>query len=652
MTSPASPERLPLTSPDLAAERLARLRELLPGAFAEGKLVPEKLAELVGVAALSATPERYGLSYAGRAEALREMLASSPGTLRPERDKSVAWDATENLIIEGDNLHVLKLLQSAYAGAVKLIYIDPPYNTGNDFVYPDDFRAGVKHYKELTQQALSTNAETSGRYHSDWLKMMHPRLALARNLLRDDGVIFVSIDDHEVHNLRLLMDEVFGEENFIAQVTIQTNPKGRVLDPHFARTHDFVIIYSREHLGEELGVEKSADQIREEFSESDDKGSFRALELRNTHRQFGRHNRRKLWYGIFVDPNDGSVSLERSEKHTEEVWPRWDDGFEGCWTWGEPKVKGETSDLIGRLVNGRWKIFRKARPTREDGEPIRKKLKTIFVDKDFHTEKGQAAVDALLGNTIFQAPKPVELLKTFFQLGRPSDLILDFFAGSGTTGQAVLELNRQDGGNRKFILVQFPEPTGRADFPTIADITRERVRRVIKKLNTEDTENTEKQEGQLPLAPDSAISALKESVPGFRAYRLDDSNFKLWDADAAPADAEALAKQLELMAHNVLDGRGDDDLLAELLLKCGHPGVTLTSAVETREVAGAPVHLLAEGRLAICLSRALSQEILRGVVALKPQRVLCLDVGFHGNDQVKTNTVLEMKSHGVQFQTV
>jgi adenine-specific DNA-methyltransferase len=349
MDDTAAPDRLPLTSPDLAADRLARLRELLPGAFSEGKLVPQKLAELVGAAALSTTPERYGLSYTGRAEALRESLAPSHGTLRSDPAASVAWDATENLIIEGDNLHVLKLLQAAYAGAVKLIYIDPPYNTGNDFVYPDDFRAGVARYKELTEQTLTTNPETSGRYHSDWLKMMHPRLALARNLLRDDGVIFVSIDDHEAHNLRLLMDEVFGEENFIAQVTVQTNPKGRVLDPHFARTHDFVIIYSKGPLEEELGVEKSAEQIEEEFNESDELGAFRSLELRNTHRQFGRHNRRKLWYALYVAPLDGTVSLEKTDQHSEEVWPRWEDGFEGCWTWGEPKVKAQPKDLCGRL---------------------------------------------------------------------------------------------------------------------------------------------------------------------------------------------------------------------------------------------------------------------------------------------------------------
>ncbi len=633
MSDSAKPARLPLTSPDLAAERLARLRELLPGAFAEGKLVPARLAELVGAAAVSSSPERYGLSYAGRAEALRETLAPSHGTLRPDAAASVAWDATENLIIEGDNLHVLKLLQSAYAGAVKLIYIDPPYNTGNDFVYPDDFRAGVAHYKEITGQTLSTNAETSGRYHSDWLKLMHPRLALARNLLRDDGVIFVSIDDHEVHNLRLLMDEVFGEENFVAQVTVQTNPKGRVLDPHFARTHDLVLIYSKGYLEEDLGVEKSADQIRDEFDEFDEKGAFRSLELRNTHRQFGRHNRRKLWYAIFANPSTGKVSLEHSSETPIEIWPKWEDGFEGCWTWGEPKVKSESADLYARQVNGRWKVYRKARPVNADGEVVRKKLKTIFIDRDFHTEKGQAVFDDLVKPGLFQAPKPVALLQTLLQLGKPDDLILDFFGGSGTTAQAVLELNRQDGGDRKFILVQLPEKTGRTDFPTIADITRERVRRVIARRQA-----------------DLATGGTR--AEGFRAYRLDESNFKVWDGEAAPRDGEGLARQLELMAHNVHDGRSDEDLLAEILLKCGHPGITLGSPVEVRTVAGQPVHLLAAGALVICLGRTLTREGLRGVIALAPKRVLCLDVGFHGNDELKTNTVLEMKSHGIQFQTV
>jgi adenine-specific DNA-methyltransferase len=628
--APASsvrPEALPLTSPDLAAARLARLRELLPGAFAEGKLVPEKLAELVGAAALSATPERYGLSYAGRAEALRETLAPSPGTLRPDREKSVAWDATENLVIEGDNLHVLKLLQSAYAGAVKLIYIDPPYNTGNDFVYPDDFRAGVKHYKELTQQTLSTNAETSGRYHSDWLKMMHPRLALARNLLRDDGVIFVSIDDHEVHNLRLLMDEVFGEENFIGEIVWKCRqfPDARA-GSGLSTDHEYLVAYSWNAGVTLRGVPR--DESKFDNPDNDPRGAWMSRSLLGLAPKEARPN---LHYSI-TDPKTGQIFN-----------PPADTG----WRYAK--------DRMERMIEEGKILF----PASLSGRPREKKFRAELESEnkafpsiidDVFTSGGTKDIRELFGTDVIQFPKPAELIqRVIAQAAGPSDLILDFFAGSGTTGQAVLELNRQDGGNRKFILVQFPEPTGRADFPTIADITRERVRRVIQKLNAKDAENTENQKAELPL---SADSALKKSVPGFRAYRLDDSNFKLWDGDAAPADAAALAKQLELIAHNVLDGRGDEDVLAELLLKCGHPGVTLTSAVETRAVAGAPVHLLAEGRLAICLGRALTPEILRGVIALQPQRVLCLDVGFQGNDPLKTNTVLEMKSHGIQFQTV
>ncbi|MBI5424362.1 MAG: site-specific DNA-methyltransferase [Opitutae bacterium] len=641
MTSPASPERLPLSSPDLAAERLARLRELLPGAFTEGKLVPAKLAELVGAAALSATPERYGLSYAGRAEALREMLAPSPGTLRPDREKSVAWDATENLIVEGDNLHVLKLLQSAYAGAVKLIYIDPPYNTGNDFVYPDDFRAGVRHYKELTQQTLSTNAETSGRYHSDWLKMMHPRLALARNLLRDDGVIFVSIDDHEVQSLRPIMDEVFGEENFVAQLIWKRmdSPSRNDEDRKFSAYHEYLLVYARGDA--EVGITREhRPGIVDAYPLTlPDGRKARRRQLRKNGKSAAREDRETMWYDLTAP--DGT-----------QVWPKDPvEGWEGRWALSRKTWDDRTADGMTEWIKRDYGWVPYYIETAPDAPTA--PWSTIWDDVD-QNRQAKAELNELMGSvTADMTPKPTSLLRKLIGLAAgPSDLILDFFAGSGTTGQAVLELNRQDGGNRKFILVQFPEPTGRADFPTIADITRERVRRVIKKLNTEDAENTEKQKAELPLSATSVASGLKKSVPGFRAYQLDDSNFKLWDTDAAPTDAAALAKQLELMAHNVLDGRGDDDLLAELLLKCGHPGVTLTSAVETREVAGAPVHLLAEGRLALCLARALTQEVLRGIVALKPQRVLCLDVGFHGNDQLKTNTVLEMKSHGVQFQTV
>jgi len=310
----------------------------------------------------------------------------------------------------------------------------------------------------------------------------------------------------------------------------------------------------------------------------------------------------------------------------EEIWP------EKQWQWSSERVTTAlaNNELVFRRSKERWVVDYKQYLRDADGNERQAKLFSILEGP--YTQIGTAELKELFPEgTPFDFPKPVGLASKLFQLIGPDDLILDFFAGSGTTGQAVLELNRQDGGNRKFILVQLPEKTGREDFPTIADITRERVRRVIARR------------------PADLASGQPE---GFRAYRLEESNFKLWDGEAAPRDAEGLAKQLELMVHNLVEGRSDEDLFAEILLKCGHPGVTLSSPVEVREVAGQTVHLLAEGRLAICLGRELTREGLRGLAALSPKRVLCLDAGFQGNDELKTNTVLEMKSHGIQFQTV
>jgi adenine-specific DNA-methyltransferase len=630
MSQAPAPERLPLTTPDLAAERLARLRELLPGAIVEGKVVTERLAELVGAAQVSTSAERYGLSYAGRGDAVREMLAPSNGTLRPDRDASENWDATENLIIEGDNLHVLKLLQSAYAGSVKLIYIDPPYNTGNDFVYPDDFRQGVAHYKEQTQQTLTTNPETSGRYHSDWLKMMHPRLALARNLLKDDGVIFVSIDDHEVHNLRLLMDEVFGEENFVGQILWRARnfadarpQRGLSVD------HEYMVVYGRSEQSRISG--KQRDEGKYANPDADPRGPWTSCSLLGKATADQRPN---LHYRV-THPETGEIF----DSPAETGWICRPETF-------QQKIT-EKRILWPKRAGGRprEKVFLNELKSGTLGFPS-------LVDGIF-TSDGTVEMRSLFDSQIFPFPKPSLLLKEVLEQGAgTNDLVLDFFAGSGTTAHAVLELNKQDGSNRKFILVQYPEPTGRSDaFKTIADITRERVRRVIRKLTTEDTESTETEQKELALDKPSASSGVK-SVPGFRAYRLDDSNFKLWDGTHVPRDGAALGQQLEMLADNVRDDRSDDDLLAEIILKCGHPGVTLGSPVQIRTIAGQAVHLLANGSLAICLGRALTPEILRGIIAAGPTRVLCLDCGFAGNDELKTNTVLEMQSHGIRFQTV
>jgi len=637
--TPNSPERLPLTSADITSALINRLRDAAPQVFSEAHVDFAKLKAVLGEH-IETNPERYGLTWAGKRDAFRNVQVPSVATLRPQPEESVNWDSTENLIIEGDNLEVLKLLQKPYHGKVKMIYIDPPYNTGNEFIYPDNFREGLDEYLRYTGQlgedgtATSTNKDTSGRYHSNWLNMMYPRLFLARNLLKEDGVIFVSIDDHEMHNLRLLMDEVFGEENFISQLVVLTNPKGRVLDRHFSRTHDYLLVYSRGDLEKDLSLAKEDDEVEDNYPEIDAGGRFRLLELRNTHRQFGKFNRHKLWYALYVDTSTGEI-FSNDAPGRVEVWPRWDDGFEGCWTWGVDKAKNESGLLIGRLIGARWKVYRKSYSHNEAGEVARKKLKSILIDAAFHTEKGQAAFDALIPGRIFQSPKPPELIKKLIGLsGEKDDLVLDFFAGSGTTAHAVLDLNQQYGGNRKFILVQLPEKTDNPQYPTIAHITRERVRRVIEKIKNE---------------ADKLLALEGKKDLGFRAFKLDSSNFKIWRSDQVPQSAEQLAEQLNLYADNVLAERGDQDRLYELILKSGRP---LSARVERIAIGQRAAFAVEENALLICLEPHLDRDTLRVLFARKPQVVLCLDVAFDGNDALKTNTVLEAQTHGIIFKTV
>lgn len=645
-------EKLNLASRDDLAEAKAELRKLFPAAITEGKIDFEKLRQLLGDDVTEDTPaERFGLSWTGKSDAIRAIQTTTTGTLLPAPKESVNFDTTKNLIIEGDNLEVLKLLQGGYHGRVKMIYIDPPFNTGNEFIYPDNYKEGLADYLKFSGQVsgegikLTTNTETDGRYHSKWLTMMYPRLFLARNLLREDGVIFVSIDDHEVHNLRAIMNEIFGEENFLAQLVVLTNPKGRVLDPHFSRSHEFTLVYAKAPLDEELSLPKSISEIEEDYDQQDGRGRFRLLELRNTHRQFGKFNRQNLWYPLFVDPKSGSVFLEQ-KKGFIEVLPNWDDGFEGCWSWGREKVREDSRLLVARQIDNKWKIFRKAYAFGDDGTVARKKLKTILTEKDFFTERGQSSFDELIPDRIFQSPKPVELIKTFADLSTRRDgIILDFFAGSGTTAQAVLELNAQDGGNRKFILIQLPEPTDRRDYPTITEITKERVRRVIKKLSAAEMQKRREEKAQLKLG-DTPLS--RELDLGFKVFRLSSSNFKVWDAAGASKDAAGLAEQLKLMAHNVIENRADDALLYELILKSN---LQLTSKIQKEKIGNHTFYDVADGTLAICLERKLAQETLRGIITRKPRGVICLDIAFAGNDQLKTNIVLEMKSHGIEFHT-
>jgi adenine-specific DNA-methyltransferase len=631
--------KLPLATSNPTDDLLAQLREAAPQIFSEGRIDPDKLKAALGDA-LDPRIERYGLNWAGKGEAFRNVQQPSVGTLLPMPEQSVDWDSTGNLIIEGDNLEVLKLLQKPYHGKVKMIYIDPPYNTGNEFIYPDNYREGLDDYLRYSGQVSdegikqSTNIETSGRFHSNWLNMMYPRLFLARNLLRDDGVIFVSIDDNEVHNLRMLMNEVFGEENFISVIIVQANKRGQTYK-EIAKTHEYLLVYSKGDNAVLHELEKEGDALP--FKDSI--GAFDLWELRNRNPKFGRFNRPNLFFPVYVAPSVvdecgyAKVSLTSSATYSVEVLPRNSTDDDGCWRWGREKINANDLDCLSPILiakqrrDGQWNIYEKSRKSTT-------KAKSLWDDTGVISEQGTVQLGSIGLGDIFDHPKPIGLVQKCLRIStQDDDLVLDFFAGSGTTAAATVDLNKKDGGNRKFILVQLPEKTDNLQYPTIADITRERVRRVIAKLNQAD-------DGQLNL----------EAKPdrGFRAFKLSSSNFKIWDAAQVSMEPDQLALQLRHYTNNVDDARTRQDILYELILKAGLP---LAAKVEQIEVGGKPVFSVAEGQLLICLENPIIQTVLRGMMTREPLQILCLDAAFHGNDPLKTNAVLEAKSHGIIFRT-
>ena len=622
---------VPGASPDFRTELAARLAELAPEAVADGKIDAKKLAELLGDDAADES-ERFGLFWPGKKRALRAAQAPTSATLKPDFANSKNWDTTQNVFIEGDNLEVLKILQRHYHNKIKLIYIDPPYNTGKDFVYPDNYKEGLDTYLEWTRQVneegkkVSTNSETEGRYHSNWLNMMYPRLKLARNLLADDGAIFISIDDREVDNLRKLCNEVFGESNFVAILSVLCNPKGRSQDKYFATNHEYVIAFSKRPLPKGyFSIAKDEEQIEAEYPEEDDGGKFRLLELRNTHREFGKHNRRNLFYPLHVDAN-GEVSLSPSDD-TTPVLPIWDDGYEGCWTWQKSKANSDLPLLVGKMVGERWKIFRKSYANGSD-----RMLKTILLDNSYFTERGQKEFGGLFGTKakLFQSPKSPfllsELIRTITENG---DIVLDFFAGASSSAHAVMALNAEDEGNRRFIMVQLPEPTPedsearKAGFATIADISRKRI--------------------------DLAGERIGKGDVGFRAYKLTDTHFAKWRVTS-----EVTPTQLEQHLLDLRDSTDDkasqEDLLTELLLKLG---LSLTETIATRTIAGLGVREVGDNRVLACVDEGTKPTLdqLRALVDAAPGKLIVLEGAFHGDDQLKTNLAQYARTRGIELRT-
>lgn len=625
-------------STDPQAELLARLKKEMPEIFTEGKVDSAKLKATLGEESISTDPERYGLSWTGKSGCYRAIQEPTMKTLHPDRKESVNFDESENVFIEGDNLEVLKTLQKSYHGKVKMIYIDPPYNTGNDFIYNDKFsrtrRAEAEESGDVDEDgnatssdALRVNTRESGHYHSDWLNMIYPRLFIARSLLRDDGVIFVSIDDNEVANLRKVMDEIFGEENFVAQfVWRKKRVRGRG-DAFVIPQTEYILCYCRDVIN--IDGFSSKDDDVERFKLEDIKGKHYLAPLEHSSPK-GAYERKTLQFDLKIDGKDIFCQT-------------------GQWLWSRARIDQELENNnleIQKDRNDRWRAFRKIRPTGEI-TPI-----SLINEKSITTNQGSAEIAGLLGGKFFEFPKPVNLIEYLISFSAQSDdIILDFFAGSGTTAHAVMQLNAEDGGNRKWICVQLPEEcdpaseAAKAGYKTIADICKERIRRAGKKIKEEVENEMAVRTGTIELGLGKDIELEKKTIPdiGFKAFRLDESNFKPWNTNIK--DEKQLKQQMLDFVDNLKPNANDESLLYEMVLKSGFD---LNVKLTKKKADGKEFVIVGDGSLIICLTTKMTEALFSAILAEKPQKIICFDRAFAGNDQLKTNLLLQAEDAGVQ----
>ena len=624
-------------------EKIKVLRALMPEVFDEGKIDWEKLKAILGENIRFAN-ERYVLNWAGKSDAFRIMQQQTSATLTPCREESVEFDTTQNLFIEGENMEVLKVLQKSYFGKVKMIYIDPPYNTGNDsFIYPDKFSESKEDYLRrvgdkdeegyMTREGLfRKNSKENGQYHSNWLSMMMPRLYLAKNLLREDGVIFISIDDNEVHNLRLLMNEIFGEENFVAQVVWKNKFGSGALTNGFIGVHEYILVYSKEPISNI--TRKLTEKEKEVYNKTKDekfatRGGYVTQPLSVT--TFG--DRPNLRYPILYKG--------------QEIWPN------KQWVWEKNKMMAaiQNNEVVFNLQkDGSYNLRSKKYLIDESGKERRGKPTTFYTD--VYTQNGTEDIRNLFASLPFDYSKPVQLIKFLLGLeindtSLEDDIILDFFAGSGTTAHAVMQLNKEDGGNRKFICVQLPElceensEAYKAGYRTIADISKERIRRASAKIRAEIETEQAKQQGQLSFEETSAQPTMPDL--GFKVFKLSSSNFKEWRPIRGSHQDEWIEQQIDFI-NPVAEHANIDHMVYELLLKSGKD---LNSKILHEQ----GFYTINDNDLVLLLEDV-NQEIVNTILSRKPNKVIALDNLFQGNDQLKTNTALQMRDAGVEFKTI
>ncbi len=638
-------EQLKMHSPNMVDQNIEKLAELFPGCVTEAQGEDGKLRKAIDFDLLKqelshdiveGPQERYQLNWPGKREALLTANAPIAKTLRPCREESVDFDTTQNLFIEGDNLDALRLLQETYLGKVKMIYIDPPYNTGSDFIYEDDFAEEVDSYIERSNQRdeqgnrLVANTESNGRFHSDWLSMILPRLKLARNLLSEDGAIFISIDDNEVTNLQKVCDEVFGADRFLGLIPVVNNMKGRNDKSFHAQIHEYVVAYAKNAFVSN-GLELSAEKRAEYNQTNSDGRKFQWRDLRKRGGADTRRERPNLYYPIYINPENGSVSLKKEPPFSIEALPVKSNGDDGRWRWEKDTLSKRLSIVEGRPVRGKdtWNVSYKVFLGDPESGERREKPKSVWIGSEFSTDSGTKAVNSLLPGIDAKkmAPKAVGQVSRMIQLAlKENDIVLDFFSGTATTAHAVMQMNAEDGGNRRFIMVQIPEACEieseayKSGFSTISEIGKERVRRAGTSI-----------QNQLAAKGNSRLDV------GFRVLKIDSSNM----ADVYYQPDTMTQEDLFAQVDNVKEDRTEEDLLFQVMLDWG---VDLTLPIRRETVDGKTVFFVADNALVACFDQesGINEDFVKELAKFEPLRLVFRDAGF-ASDSTKINVEQVLK---------
>lgn len=629
-------DKLKMHSPNKVDENIEKIGALFPNCLTErlgedGKpevcidfdMLKQELSSVV----VEGNEERYQFTWPDKRKSILLANAPTSETLRPCREESVDFDNTENLYIEGDNLDVLKLLQETYLGKIKMIYIDPPYNTGNDFVYEDDFAESADEYLANSGQfdaegnRLVQNTESNGRFHTDWLNMLFPRLKLAKTVLADDGVLFVSIDEHEIDNCLKLCDEVFGRANRVGIIIVKSNPRGSMAIGEVANLHEYLALYCKDSFSASIIGHKLTDNMESEYKYSDNIGNYRLLGLRMRGGFWRRSERPNLYFPIYINPLNGKVALQESAEYCEVAVPvQPSTNEDGTWRWSVEKIKQSSDELIGKQVKRGdivvWDVFQKDYYERQGGR--RTKAKSIWDASEINYQNGTIEIRTLFGTNVFDYSKPVYLIsQTMEMIGfNDTDVVLDFFSGSATTAQAVMEYNAQEGKHLKHIMIQLPEETDKkseaykAGYKNICEIGKERIRRAGNKIKEEHPE-------------------AKDLDTGFRVLKLDSSNMK--DVYYNPS---AMTKDtLFGTTDNIKEDRTPEDLLFQVMLDLG---VLLSSKIEETQIACKKVFNVADGFLIACFDADVTDEVITEIAKKKPYYFVTRDHSM-ASDSVATN---------------